>query len=169
MSRDLTASPPRPTEVPGGLTEVDLGEADVVERTRVAHNDSFQDHWGYHPETPQTWASETTANEGFRPDLSRALLDVDGVVAGYAVVSVRPEATGERVGHLELLGTTRAWRGRGLASFLLERTATLVAGAGLARTTLGVDSASPTGADRLYVAHGYERVGGSTYWAVPIG
>ncbi|MDO9380489.1 MAG: GNAT family N-acetyltransferase [Nocardioidaceae bacterium] len=168
MSRDLRRAPARATTLPPGLHEVDLGTDAVVDAVRLAHNDAFRDHWGYYPETPDSWASETTGNETFRPARSRAVVDVDGVVAAYTVHSELVEPTGETVGHTELLGTARAWRGRGLASFLLERTAGLVAGAGLRRTTLGVDAASPTGADRLYVAHGYERVGGSTYWRLPL-
>jgi ribosomal protein S18 acetylase RimI-like enzyme len=55
------------------------------------------------------------------------------------------------------VGTRRAWRGRGVATALLQEVLHAAAGAedGLERAILGVDAENPTGALRVYRALGF--------------
>ena len=58
------------------------------------------------------------------------------------------------------VGTRRAWRGRGVAPWLLTESLERVAASdtGFERAILGVDSDNPTGALRLYRRLGFEDV-----------
>lgn len=174
MTRDLEATPPRPeVSLPDGLDVVGLGP-DVSERTRLAHNEAFRDHWGSNPISLEDWAAECSA-ETFRPAMSLAVIDT--AQAGHPVVAYAMnfeyeddwESMGHSEGYTGLLGVTRPWRGRGLASELLHRTAALFAAAGHPYATLGVDSDSPTSAGALYESLGYERLHRTTYWSLPVG
>ena len=62
------------------------------------------------------------------------------------------------VSHVELVGTRREARGRGLARQVLLGSLRAAREAGQRVSELEVDSTSPTGADRLYVSVGYEPV-----------
>jgi ribosomal protein S18 acetylase RimI-like enzyme len=63
---------------------------------------------------------------------------------------------GRREGWIMSLSTLPQWRGRGIASALIERSLHTFAGAGLTHAAIGVDGDSPTGAARLYRSLGFE-------------
>jgi ribosomal protein S18 acetylase RimI-like enzyme len=73
-----------------------------------------------------------------------------------------------REGYVRSLGVLREFRGRGLASLLLQRAFAYYRDRGCVSVSLGVDSASPTGANHLY-----EKVGMRSHrvidaWSLPI-
>jgi len=145
-----------------------------AEAVRLAHNEAFADHWGSTPRTPEAWA-DMLASRSARPALSRVALSRPrtGASAGPAASSA-PEGTGAPAAdavdsyvlcaewtpgtlHVNLVGTRRRARGRGLAATLLTDVVRAAREAGYQCVELGVDSESPTGAVGLY-----ERVGFAT-------
>jgi ribosomal protein S18 acetylase RimI-like enzyme len=134
---------------------------DWSERTRDAYNDAFRDHWGSQPSTEEGWRMHRDA-EVARNDLSFLAIGTneDGAeeVAGYVLASVRPDdfaGQGFTSSYVDLVGTRRAWRRRGIAPALL--TAHLVATKrdGLEKSVLDVDAENPTGALGLYESLGF--------------
>jgi ribosomal protein S18 acetylase RimI-like enzyme len=132
--------------------------ADRDEETRVAKNLSFRDHWGSAPTSPADW-HRMVRGYGARPDLSFVALDADDRVVGHCV-NHRYEADDARIGRrdgwIESLGTLREWRGRGLGSAMVAASLRAFASADLTHASIGVDSANPSGAARLYRDLGFE-------------
>jgi mycothiol synthase len=124
-----------------------------------AYNRSFRDHYGFHPTTPERWHYRFT-DPTLKPDLSWvAETDAEpGKIAGFCLCNIyeQENRTLDRCeGWIGLLGTVREWRGKGLGrSLLLHGLHSLRAG-GLDTGVLGVDSVSPTGANRLYESVGF--------------
>ena len=139
--------------------------------THAAFEDAFQDHWGHQPLTAETWRHDFAEAPTFRPDLSRLALDGDRVAA-LVLVSVYPddeEATGVRAAWLDLIGTRRPDRRRGLASGLVAHTLAAAAEVGLSEAALGVDMENPSGALGLYERLGFSRWWQFVHWAKPCG
>ena len=126
------------------------------EATRVARNDAFRDHWGSLPTPPERWA-QFTGGRFLRADLS-TLAIVDGRVVAFCLASVNEDdwvTLGASNAYIDLIGVVRDSRGRGLAPRVIARTLRAIAGAGLAKAVLDVDTASPTGANTLYEGLGF--------------
>lgn len=155
MQRSLAQIPT--VAVPDGISIVVL-TPELSEAVRRAHNETFADHWGSEPRSPQRWEVQMQ-HEHARWDLSTAAVDnATGEVAAYQLATVDPDeategSSGE--GYTELLGVRRAWRGRGLAPALLADAMTRFAAAGLDRAGLEVDTENPSGALGLYERMGY--------------
>ena len=147
MKRVLT---PQPVAVPEVGAVLVSPTPEHEEATRVAHNEAFKDHWGSGESSPQAW-HDTWGARANRMDVSTLALDSDGAVLAYVLVGqwVPEEA------YVNLVGTAPAARGRGLAHAALLRTVSLTAAAGYEYIALDVDSASPTGATRLYEKAGF--------------
>ncbi len=95
-----------------------------------------------------------------KPELSwvAEVDDGPGAAAGFCLCEIKEdenEQTGRSEGWIALLGTIREWRGKGLGRSLLIRGLQSLKDAGLHTALLGVDSASPTGANRLYESAGF--------------
>lgn len=165
MHRSLDQPLPRAT-LSAGLVLASL-VPDLHERVRLAHNASFQDHWGSEPRDEESWAF-TVSNPQARPDLSAVVVDgATGDVAGYQLASHDPDVAlqrGFREGYTELLGVRREYRGRGIAQALLADAMRRFAAAGMDVASLDVDSENPTGALALYTKLGYRAVNRSMAW-----
>lgn len=158
-----TAAPLEPTPPVDGLS-LRPWTPDVDEAARAAHADSFRDHWGSEPRTAEEWRQWYTGHRAFRPDLSTVAVDDRGEVAALVLCAAYPLDWAAGVAPVEAwittVGTRRAWRGRGVARWVLSHALGLVATAdtGFERAVLGVDADNPTGARRLYAALGFEPV-----------
>lgn len=140
-------SPVEPLEAPSVDAVLVSPGPEHAEAVRVAHNLAFRDHWGSTQATPETWEDTWTARAN-RMELSTLALAADGAVLAY--VLVEEWVPGEA--YISRVGTVPSARGRGLAQACLLRTVALAGQ--MERLALDVDSASLTGATRLY-----ERVG----------
>ncbi|WP_153396583.1 GNAT family N-acetyltransferase [Ornithinicoccus halotolerans] len=119
--------------------------------TLAAHRAAFVDHWGSAPTGERQWHEHWTSRSG-RPAVSTLAVTDDGEVVGYVLCAQWVD----RQLYVNIVGTVPSWRGRGLARACLARTARLAAETGdYDVVELAVDSASPTGATRLYEAVGY--------------
>lgn len=156
LLRPLTDVPP-PVQVDG--IEIVPWPEDRDEECRVTKNESFLDHWGSTPTSPENW-DQMVRGFGSRADLSFVALEraTDRVVA--VCVNHRYEADdellGRRDGWIDTLGTLAEWRGKGLASALIIQSLNAFVAAGLTHASIGVDGASLTGAARLYRSLGFE-------------
>lgn len=128
-------------------------------RALEAFDNSFSDHWDHHPPTEEDWeywAGQPT----MRPDLSW-LAEVEsepGTFGGFCICAIFEEDNrrkGVHEGWIELLGTTRPWRRVGLGRSLLLHGLHSLRQAEMDTALLGVDSESPTGANRLYESVGF--------------
>jgi mycothiol synthase len=144
MERELgspvdEARPPPGIEVRAYRHEV---EADAV---YDALEEAFTDHWGYEP-----YPKDTHMEEVERLDPGLALVALEG----DAVVGVLLSRLIESTGWVDALAVRRPWRGRGIARALLLRSFRFLATLDAGSVMLNVDSASETGATRLYASAG---------------
>jgi ribosomal protein S18 acetylase RimI-like enzyme len=143
--------------LPAGLRLVPF-DGSLDEAVRLAHNETFADHWGSEPRLPEDWRLWTTGHRNFRADWSFVVLDGEQV-AGYVLNAAYPQDWGPQgytEGWTSLVGVRRAWRGRGLAPVLLTASMRAFRDAGMEYAGLGVDTENPTGALALYERLGYE-------------
>jgi ribosomal protein S18 acetylase RimI-like enzyme len=135
---------PEPPAWPEGFEVAPLGLGQERELYQVLE-DAFVDHWGHLPRTYEEWL----ATHEIEHDLC-FLVRTDGEVAAGALC--RRELFG--MGWVDVLGTRRPYRRRGLAEALLRHVFRELYVRGARQVGLGVDAENPTGATRLY-----ERVG----------
>ena len=132
-------------------------QASHDEPSRLVSNEAFADHWGSRPITPENWMHNMIESPRFRRDLSFCAVHEREIV-GYSHNQVYPEdweAAGRSEGWIGGLGVLRAWRRRGVATALMQRSFVAMAAAGLDYAMIGVDNDSPTGAQRLYEGVGF--------------
>jgi mycothiol synthase len=148
MAIELTEAPAEPV-VPAGLV-VDALREDEYEAFYSALNEAFAEHWEWHPEPFDDWLER---RQGQHRDEHGPIWFVvrDGEELA-AVTRNDPSIAG--AGYVGAIGVRPAWRGRGLAKALLQRTFAEFWRRGTTRVTLDVDSQNATGAVALY-----ERVG----------
>ncbi|YAL83447.1 GNAT family N-acetyltransferase [Dermacoccaceae bacterium W4C1] len=151
LRRPLPGADLAPVDLPAGVT-LQPWTDDLQEAVHAAHDAAFADHWGSGPHTADQWREHWTSRSS-RRELSFAAVDEDGVVLAYA-------GTGqwvERELYVNIVGTIRSARGQGLGHAVLSRVLAEAAATGrYDRIELEVDSASPTGAGRLYAGLGFE-------------
>ncbi len=136
---DLAAPTPDPVW-PAGVTlrTCDGGDADI----RQVHDcveTAFADHWGRPRRSFDEWISLHAD-----PALWW-LAEHAGDLVGVSVNELR-----DKTGEIEQLGVLRAWRRHGLGEALLWHSFADLRSRGAASVVLRVDSASLTGANRLY-------------------
>jgi GNAT superfamily N-acetyltransferase len=159
MRRDL-GGPIAPVPLAAGLRALPL-DAALDEPLRLVKNEVFRDHWNGLADSPEEWRSRVLG-PGLDRRLSRIALDGRGGVAGFVVVR-RTVEDPDRAS-IPLVGTTRPQRGRGIARALLTAVLQEAAGSGLREAELDVDASSPTGADHVYSAVGFEEIQRATIW-----
>jgi len=115
------------------------------------HQETFKDSWEPIEETYGEWAHQFLAPDVLAPALW-TLACADGDPAGFAIC--HPHTGDADLGWVYVLGVRRPFRGRGLGRALLLRAFAQFRDLGLTRAGLGVDSTSPTGADKLYESVG---------------
>jgi ribosomal protein S18 acetylase RimI-like enzyme len=139
------SEPLAPVPTPDGVELVDWS-ASLDEDVRLAHAEAFAEHWGVEPRSPDAWRQWYTGHRGFRPDLS-AVAVAAGAVAAFVLVSTYPHDWDHtpREAWVTTVGTRPAWRGRGIARWLLTDVLSRIAAAPdrFDRAILGVDDANP--------------------------
>ncbi|MEO6999011.1 MAG: GNAT family N-acetyltransferase [Terracoccus sp.] len=157
MSQRLTA----PVDVPtlDGIRVLDWDPARGVEVHAVL-NTAFRDHWGHTDSTAEMWQEQLTSH-AFRPHWSVIAVDeVTDAVVGVAFNCAWEQdwaPQGYTEGYTDELAVLRGYRGRGIATALLLASMRRFADDRLDAAGLGVDTANPSGALRLYEALGYRQ------------
>jgi mycothiol synthase len=148
MAIELTEEPSVPG-LPAGLVLDELRE-DEYEAFYEALNEAFAEHWEWHPQPFDEWLER---RQGQHRDGNRPIWFV--VRAGDELAAVtRNDLSLAGGGYVGAIGVRPAWRGKGLAKALLQRTFAEFWRRGTTRVTLDVDAQNETGAVALY-----ERVG----------
>lgn len=148
MAIELTEEPPPPV-VPAGLVLDELHD-DEYEAFYDALNESFAEHWEWHPTPFDEWIE---LRRGQHRDEVGPIWFV--VRDGDELAAVtRNDLSVADGGYVGAIGVRPAWRGKGLAKALLQRTFAEFWRRGTTRVTLDVDAQNETGAVALY-----ERVG----------
>jgi mycothiol synthase len=149
MAVTLGDEPPQVPALAEGVEIRPVEKTDDDLRTMHAIVDTaFLDHFAHEPESYELWAEQTV--ESHMLDMSLWwLATVDGVPAAGVHGVVLPDA-----GHVDVLGTLREYRGRGLARALLLTSFAEHHRRGLRKSVLGVDATNPTGALALYESAG---------------
>jgi mycothiol synthase len=130
-----------------------------------ADAEAFTDHWGFQRHEFGNWRSMMLHTEGFRPELSRVVVDGDEI-AGYLLSYRDNDPSRINIGRV---GTRRRWRGKGVASALMAEVIEASARAGYPYVCLGVDAASPTGAVGVYERAGFKQEHSFVAYRRPIG
>jgi ribosomal protein S18 acetylase RimI-like enzyme len=157
MERSLLEPISKPAAVEG-LTFRNFTRPADNERFREAYNNSFIDHFEFHAVPQELWDHQLGRPQT-RPELSWVAepQGAPGTLAGFCICEIEDEEKrkGRPEGWIALLGTVRGWRGIGLGRSLLLRGLHSLKEAGMDTALLGVDSESPTGANRLYESVGF--------------
>jgi mycothiol synthase len=146
MRIDLDGAPP-PPEWPGGVSGRAMREGEE-QRLYEAHQESFEDHWGYRRTPKEEWRRFLRDAPRFDPTLWFVAEDGDEV-AGVALCAWHHSGD-PRFGWINVLGVRRPWRKRGLGLALLLHAFAEFERRGASRVGLGVDAENTTGAVRLY-------------------
>ena len=152
----LLESPFTPTPAPAGV-EVVGWSADLDNSVRLANNAAFADHWGSLPMESEAWQDMYSRSDQFRPDLSYLAVD-DGRVVSFCLIEIDEENNhlrGVREAYVNHVGTLREYRGRGVATHLIERSLQASAAVGMDRAALDVDETSHTNATEVYRRLGF--------------
>jgi GNAT superfamily N-acetyltransferase len=163
MRIELEAAPPAP-EWPAGLRVVPFDpEPDALE-FHAAHQEAFADHWDYTPRDFESWSKGHLGSERFDPTLWCVVRAGNEIAAGTI-------CTGDTYGggFVHTLFTRRPWRKQGVGAALLRDLFGRFWERGEHSIGLGVDSASDTGAFRLYERAGMAPVLGWVMYEKEIG
>lgn len=137
--------------------------------THQVINESFGDHWGHTDTTAETW-QETLESHRFRPSWTVLAIDRNtGRVVGVALNVAWEQDWAEQgytEGYTEQLGVLASHRNRGVAAALLTESMRRFAASGMDAAGLGVDTANPTGALRLYEKLGYRQTADTCLYQV---
>ena len=150
--------------------EVVPWEAEYDEPARRVYNAAFADHWGSTPMDEQQWQKQVIASPGFRRDYSFVAFGA-GELVGYSACEEYPEdwdAAGRSEAWIGGLGVLREWRKTGIATALLTRSMAAMQAAEIEAAMIGVDSASPSGAQHLYADVGFVTKITGTTWQLEV-
>ncbi|GGS87144.1 N-acetyltransferase [Planobispora rosea] len=167
MTRDLTAELPK-VSPPDGLKIVPYGD-DLEDAVREVRNAAFTDHWGSVRHTPETWRNGMIGISSFRQESSFVAQDGTGASVGILLTlhfEADTRVTGVREAWIQIIGTLREWRGRGVASALISHALTEFHAQGYRKAGLDVDADNPTGAFGVYTRAGFEVERSSTAYAL---
>ena len=149
---DLASLPLDPGDPPDVIAIGGIEPERDLRRIHAIFVEAFSEEWGYRPITFEEWVGNEVEVPSFDPGLW--LLATAGNEAVGALTGV---VWGDR-GWVGELGVLAPWRGRGIASALLQRAFATFASRGLPRVMLNVDSENSTGAVRLYEGVGMRTV-----------
>lgn len=145
---DTIAEPAWPT----GASLLDLPEDPVPLLVRL-RNESFENHWNFHP-----WTEADVRDSFTRGERERSMCfvaAVDGVPAALCNNGIYTDPDGNTYGYLGPIGTIPAFRGTGVARALLRHSVRAHADRGAQQVSLWVDSQNQFQATGLYERHGF--------------
>lgn len=156
MERDLSAGIAA-HRVPDGL-EIATWTPELDPGAMGVRNEAFLDHWGSIRHTRESWRQHITGTRAFRSDASFVALSGDRAV-GILITHYFPadtEVTGVPEAWIQIIGTLKEWRGKGVASALIAHALTAFRSQGYGKAGLSVDATNPTGALGVYERSGFE-------------
>jgi mycothiol synthase len=190
MVRSLMEPIPEP-QFPAGFV---LSHQNGVEDAAAwvdAYNDSFVDHWNFHPATVEEhayWLSQPD----YQPELNLVAIfqeensasatngksngksngKPEGKIAAFCFCHIHHEENqhrGNQEGGIHILGTRRGFRRMGLARAMLLSAMHKLKAAGMESARLGVDAENPNQAKSLYESVGFRQQHASLSYTKQIG
>ncbi len=156
MHRSLGDPIPAP-ELPVGYHLRPLRGIAEAEAWLALYSNAFRDHYDFHPiaynERIQRMEEST-----YLPELDLVIEGPAGELVAFCICDRRVDAADAVDWHVDLIGTRREHRGRGLAKSLLIATMAMVRERGGIDIKLEVDATSSTGANRLYENLGFTTI-----------
>ncbi|MEG3859991.1 GNAT family N-acetyltransferase [Microcoleus sp. herbarium12] len=159
MARSLSEPIPEPQFPEGFELRQFPGEEDAEAWVEM-FNQSFIDHWNHHDLTVEKFKYDF-AKPGYRKDLDLIAVAADGTFAAFCYGEISKEEcdrTGRNEGWITVLGTRRGFRKIGLGRAMLLAILQRLKAAGVETAILGVDTANPCGALRLYESAGFHKI-----------
>lgn len=135
------------------------GEQDVEAWVEM-FNQSFIDHWNFHPLTVENrkhWLTDIN----YKPELDLIAVAPDGTFAALCycyIPSEENECKGRRDGWIADLATRRGFRRMGLGRAMLLAGMHQLKAAGIETVKLAVDADNPNGARQLYESVGFRKL-----------
>jgi mycothiol synthase len=124
--------------------------------------ETSRDWWGAASLTEESYQAWLANKTYFQPHLWQiAWDDSKDTIVGHVLTFIHDaenEQNQRQRGYTEAIGVIRSWRRRGVASALIARSLQAQKAAGMTESALGVDSANPSGANRLYEQCGFQAV-----------
>lgn len=156
MRRDLSQPIPA-VDLPAGYTLSNVKTKEDAVKWVEAFNQSFIDHWNFHPSTEADHLHHLTESH-YRPENDLVAVAPDGTFGGFCFCVIDPaeiERTGEKRGWIGTLGTTRTHRRVGLGRAMLLAGMHHLKKQGMEVALLGVDAENPSGALSFYERYGF--------------
>jgi mycothiol synthase len=160
LSRSLAEPISEPCFPRGFTMRTVRGEEDAAAWVDL-HNQSFIDHWNYHPLTLESYKHWWGNDPDYRPDLDLVAVAADGTLASCCFCGIYPGdnmRTGRQEGWVGILGTRRGFRRLGLARAMLLSGLHQLKAAGMDTAKIGVDADNPLGARQLYESVGFQKL-----------
>jgi ribosomal protein S18 acetylase RimI-like enzyme len=141
------------TQIEGLVIEpFDTTDPDQQRDWHRIHQDSFQNHFGFHARPFESWITKALAENTRDPNgVFRA--SVDGRTVGFCECT--DEFVEERRGYISALGVAQNDVGHGYGEALLRHGIAYCTSRGFDSVELGVDTANESGALRLYEKVGF--------------
>ena len=157
------------TDLPTGITS-HPARLDEAPRIFWAMDEAMRDEPAWTPFDDDKVAAAIAHPLFGQLDMWQVAWDGDEPVGGVLgwIDSAENEQRNRRRGYTEGIWVRRRWRGRGIASALIERNLNELRRRGMSEAALSVDADNPTGALRLYERHGFRRVRTDLLYARPI-
>ena len=158
MVRPFAMEIPTP-QIPPGY-RVQALQPSQVEAWVEMFNQTFIDHWNFHPLTVaqrQHWMTDPD----YEPALDLVALDPGGTFAAFCLGYIYHQdnqRTGRHEGWIADLGTRRGFRQQGLGRTMLLMGLQHLKAKGVDTALLGVDAENPSGALRLYESAGFRQL-----------
>ncbi len=156
MVRPLTEPIPEP-QFPTGYTLGHLASDDDIPRWMEAFNQSFIDHWDYHPLSEEQ-ARHWLGSAKYQAEGNLIAEAADGTLAAFCLCWIDPDdnaRNNRQEGGISDLGTRRGHRKLGLGRAMLLAGMHWLKGQGMDTAGLNVDAENPSGALRLYESVGF--------------
>jgi ribosomal protein S18 acetylase RimI-like enzyme len=165
IASDSPAIPQVAPSLPPGVELVVRDDEETRRTIWALDNEVFLDHWNFTPSPYEDWWEHFSSGDSRDPD-GWWLLTVDGEPAAYCILDESRAELGQ--GYVAVLGVARSYRGRGLATLLLQRAFVRYRDMGRTGTLLGVDAESQTGAVGVYERVGMSAIKVLQGWALEL-
>ncbi len=159
MSRSLVLPVAEPV-LPDGFQIVQSQGLEDVTRWIEMYNQTFIDHWNFHPATVEDH-SYWLSTPKYCPQLDLVALSPDDQFAAFCHAHIDAEQNQQRQqpeGWINSLGTRRGFRRMGLARAMLLAGLRVLQTAGMATAKLAVDTENPNSAQKLYESVGFQQL-----------
>jgi mycothiol synthase len=134
--------------------------------------ETFRDCWGSSSFTEESYRAWLANEAYFQPHLWQiAWENSSDTLIGHVLTFIHAaenEQNQRQRGYTESIGVIRSWRKRGVARALIVRSLQAQKAAGMNESALGVDSQSPSGANRLYEQCGFQAVKRNIVFSKPL-